>query len=259
MTLTDHKAKNGNRMDGDQASPGSCRVPPPLPWHEILAGSGLTLHAPLGPTLDAEILQREFAQVDQMVEMGNREFFNHDGSWSGITLIDRASANGGPGIDRPTLALMPFLARYIAESGWHVLGCSLMRLPPGGVLAWHYERQSPLFAESRLILPIHAPSGAATLIADMEIAYPAGQTWIGDFSFPHQVENHSDTQRIVVAIDVKNTPAFLNSLPPELIDQPQKRQALAQDAINALLSWWAINPTQQRAYPPPDKTQSSAR
>jgi ABC-type transport system involved in cytochrome c biogenesis ATPase subunit len=80
-----------------------------------------------------------------------------------------------------------------------------------------------------------------------------GQTWIGDFSFPHQVENRSDTQRIVVAIDVQNTPSFLDSLPSELSDQRKRRIALAQEATNSLLSWWTLNPPQQRAYQPPDK------
>ena len=120
-----------------------------------------------------------------------------------------------------------------------MLSCYVLRQPPRGTLAWHFDDQAIHLRECRLLLPIHAPEAAVTLIGHEAVAYPAGTAWTGDFSFPHQVENPTDAQRIVLAIDVLSEPEVLRLLPSALAEAAAVRMDLAREARNRLLQWRA--------------------
>lgn len=206
------------------------------PWQRVVSGSGLMLHAPLDLTVELSALRADFAALDGSLGHERRSCLTTDGSWSSITLVER-SAKFGPGTPTPLFERMPSVARLAAGTGWAMVNCHLMRLPPRAILPWHFESQAPHLPESRLLVPLHAPAGAVTLIGDEAAAYPEGVAWTGDFNFPHQVENRSDEQRIMLIVDVMTGPELLRMLPPAIVAETARRSALAMQAVNELIAW----------------------
>jgi hypothetical protein len=206
------------------------------PWQEVAAGCGLTLHAALELEVDAGALRGQFQALDASLGDDGRSFMAEDGSWTSIPLVRRSPA-WGEGDPTPALAAMPAAAALAERAGWTVIGAHVMRLPPRGVLPWHFEAQAPHLAEARLLAPLQAPQGAVTLIGDEELAYPEGVCWAGDFNFPHQVENRSDQPRVVLIFDVVSGPALHGQLPPAMIGAVAERTRLADAAANMLKDW----------------------
>lgn len=206
-----------------------------LPWQSAVQGCGLMLHAALDLPMDAAALQAEFAALDASVVDDERAFMSQDRSWTSIELIRRTHADRA-GAPTALLDRLPCVRSLIDTAGWQVIGCHFMRLPPHGILPWHFEPHAPHLQECRLLTPVYAPSGAVTLIGDGAVAYPEGTIWTGDFNFPHQVENRSDEQRIVLVFDVVSTDEVLRLLPPAMIAEPTRRYELAQHAVNLLKS-----------------------
>jgi hypothetical protein len=213
------------------------------PWQAVTVGSGLVLHA--GSTLRTEParLQAEFADLDASVGPDRRTFLASDGSWCAIALVERSRPMSGglpsPGAATPALAYMPTVRALLSRAAWTVLSCYVLRQPPHGTLAWHFDLQALHLQECRLLVPIQAPDAAVTLIGHETAAYPVGTGWTGDFSFPHQVENATDAQRVVLAIDVLCEPAVRRLLPPALADAASLRRELAREACRRLLQWRA--------------------
>lgn len=211
----------------------------PYPWQSMMAGCPLTLHAPLDLAIEVAPLKSEFAALDAILDNGDRRFMAEDDNWTSVTLVERL-ANFGPGIALPALDRMPSLIRLFERTGWNVVSCHLMRLPPNGVLPWHFEAQAPHLRETRVLLPLLVPKGAITLIGEEAAAYPEGTAWAGDFNFPHQVENRSDSQRIVLLIDLMTAPEVLRLLPPSITASPELRTELAHRAANEMLKWRSV-------------------
>ncbi len=212
-----------------------------LPWQMVTLGSGLMLQAScLDLRSEAAALQAEFAAADAAVGPAGRAFLASDGSWSTMALVQRSRLGVlAAGLPTPNLEHMPSVAALLSRSNWTVVGCHLVRQPPHGTLPWHFEDQAPYSQESRLLVPIHAPDGAETLIGHESVAYPAGMGWTGDFNFPHQVENPTESQRIILIVDVVSGPEVRRLLPPALMDKLPLRRALAGEARNRLLQWRA--------------------
>lgn len=211
---------------------------PLLPWQQVTVGSGLMLHAPLTVRADPAPLQSEFAALDAATGAEGRMFMAGDGSWSSITLVeeglgpDSRRATGRP---TPALDMMPSARTLLEGLGCRILSCYVHRQEPGGLLRWHYDGAGLHLSEARLIVPILTPPAAVTWIGDSPAAYPAGTLWAGDFTFPHQVENAPDEQRIVLLVDVVSDDRARSLAPAGLYDQPMLRSALAEQAINSLL------------------------
>ncbi|ALG75623.1 hypothetical protein VY88_27780 [Azospirillum thiophilum] len=209
------------------------------PWQQVTVGSGLMLHAPLSVSADAARLQREFAALDAATGEEGRMFMASDGSWSSITLIEEGlGPDSRRAIGRPTPALdrMPSARALLEGLGCRILSCYVHRQEPGGLLRWHFDGAGLHQPEARLIVPIIAPPAAVTWIGDSPAAYPAGTPWAGDFTFPHQVENAPDEQRIVLLVDVVSDERARSLAPPDLYGQPALRVALGEQAVNSLLA-----------------------
>lgn len=161
-----------------------------------------------------------------------------DGSWSSITLLDRRFPTETeafpPGTPTPALRAMPSVSRLLDRLGCRVVSGFVHRQAPGGILSWHFDGQALHLGESRLIVPILAPPGAVTRIGDAAAAYPPGVVWTGDFSFPHQVENAPESQRIVLLIDVRSDDHLRGLAPEGLSAQAERRIALSEQAVNIL-------------------------
>ncbi len=210
------------------------------PWQQTTVGSGLLLHAPLSIGLDPAPLQREFAALDASVGDEGRMHLAHDGTWSSITLIDRRLATEAErhpaGTPMPALQAMPSVGRLMDRLGCRIISCYVHRQAPGGTLRWHYDAQALHLDECRLIVPLHAPPGSVTRIGDVAAAYPDGTVWTGDFSFPHQVENAPDDQRIVLLVDARSDDGLRALAPAALSAHAGRRVELSQKAVNALLN-----------------------
>ncbi len=213
------------------------------PWQAVTVGSGLLLHAASALRAEPTALQADFAVLDAAVGPDGRTFLASDGSWSAIGLVERSGAASigtpSPGIATPALAFAPTVRALLSRAPWTVLSCYVLRQPPHGTLAWHFDGQALHLPECRLLVPIHAPDAAVTVIGHELAAYPEGTAWTGDFSFPHQVDNASDAQRVVLAIDVLSDTAVRRLLPPALADAASLRLDLAREACRRLLRWRA--------------------
>ena len=210
-----------------------------LPWQRLTAGSGLMLHAPvwdIRPHL--AVLYSELAALEAAPQMMAQSGSYANETGASVTLVSRAR-DGALGTPSPALDLMPTLKALLAELGLPVVGCYFSVLPPGGTLPWHFEDQAPYSAETRMVVPIHAPAGARTLLSHEVTAYPAGLGWVGDVNFPHQVENPTSERRVIMLVDVVAGPDLHRRIPPDLIDQVARRRSLAQDCRNQLLEWRA--------------------
>lgn len=213
------------------------------PWQQPTVGSWLTLHAAAALRYDLASMRAEYATVDRVVGPDSRNFLANDGTWSAIPLIERdphaADGTLRAGSPMPALHHMPSVNLLLEGSEWTVLSCYILRQPPRGILPWHFDNQGLHLVDCRLLIPIHAPEGAVTRIGHDVAAYPAGVAWTADFSFPHQVENPGEAERIVLAVDVRVGLEIRQLLPAALADAAPLRHALSQQARNRLLHWRA--------------------
>lgn len=212
-----------------------------LPWERVTLGSGLTLHAPADLRLDPARLKAEFAVLDKAIPPEARTHYGAQAGtgWTAVPLALPARSPGKPLELLPALDHMPLARGLLDMAGWEVQSLNLIRQPAGGRLAWHFDNQALHLDWVRLLVPVHAPAGATTRIGHERVAYPEGQVWTGDFSFPHQVENPTAHDRVVLAVDLATTPALRALFPPALAAEVGLRVGLASEAVNALRAWWA--------------------
>jgi hypothetical protein len=210
----------------------------PSDWQDLTKDCGLDLHASFGDFRELlPALQTEFAAFDRDAAPAERDFRAGDGSWSSLTLINRDKQPLSAGLASPGIVFMPTVAALLERAQWTVLGAHILRQPPQGTLPWHYEDQAPYSPETRLLIPLHAPVGSRTLVSHEAIAYPEGMGWIADVNFPHQVENHSDSQRIILIMDVVSDNAVRRLFPLSMLKDVPCRLSLAQQCQGLMLQW----------------------
>lgn len=205
------------------------------PWQAITRESGLVLHGPADVFCDAAALGAQFKHLDATAGDGDRTCFGSvDGGWTAMALV---LPNGvGQGRPTPLLAALPAVSELMARLPAPIRSVHLLRQGPRGLLDWHFEPLGIHQEECRLLVAVQAPADAVTLLGHQAVAYPEGQVWAGDFSFPHRVENPGDRQRIVLALDMQSTPELARLLPPGLGAEGPRRAALAGEACALLAS-----------------------
>ncbi len=205
------------------------------PWQERIRDSGLTTHGALDLEIDPLVLQRDFAVLDRDLPAEARNHFGATDGWTSVPLLERPP--NAPLQATPALALMPSVSALLARLDWDLRGCHLMRQAPRGDLRWHFDNQALHLEETRVLIPIAVPAGAITWIGHEAVAYPPGRGWTGDFALPHQVDNPTDEQRVVLGIDVGTTGALTRLFPPALAADVSRRVGLAEECRNLLLLW----------------------
>ncbi|MFY8093628.1 MAG: aspartyl/asparaginyl beta-hydroxylase domain-containing protein [Niveispirillum sp.] len=205
-----------------------------LPWQEMMVGSGLMLSAASSIGVEAALLEQQVqAAIDSVPEEQRNRFGSPNGDWTAITLLHKD--HRGRKVEHPPLAHIPILTDLLRNAGIDPFGLYITRQPPGVDLKWHFDHQALHLEICRLLLPVRVPADAFTWIGHEKVAHPPGTLWTGDFSLPHQVENRTDQERIVIAIDSVVTPAIQALFPAAQYADAASRHALAQHAINALL------------------------
>jgi len=200
-------------------------------FQQVTLGSNLMLHGEAALRLDADTLKAEYAAMDTALPPEER---THYGAESGTGWTAIALLADGP---RPALDHLPTVRSLLERPDLLVQCAYIHRQPAGGMLRWHFDNLALHRTEVRLLVPIHAPEGAVTLIGHEAVAYPEGQCWTGDFCFPHQVENPTDRDRIILSLDVTVTDSVRALFPSLLAADQARRDALAETARNLWLAW----------------------
>jgi len=200
-------------------------------FQQITLGSNLTLHAEAALRLDVDTLKAEYAAMDKALPAEERTHYGAEPGtgWTAIALL----VDGR----RPALDHLPTVRTLLERRDLLVKMAFIHRQPAGGMLRWHFDNLALHRDEVRLLIPIQAPEGAVTLIGHEAVAYPEGQCWTGDFCFPHQVENPTGWDRIVLSFDVTVTDGVRALSPPLLAADQARRHDLAGAAQNHLLAW----------------------
>ncbi|MQP63916.1 hypothetical protein GE253_01015 [Niveispirillum sp. SYP-B3756] len=211
-----------------------------LPWQFLTVESGLLLAAASSIRLDAAELHRQtMAAIAATPPEARNRYGSEDGDWTAIPLLQNPGAYGDNKrlLRMPALDHLPLLETAVLSlPGLQVEGCHIIRQPAGGYLRWHYDNQALHLSFARLLLAVQVPDEAFTWIGHERLAFPAGTLWTGDFSQPHQVENPSDLDRLVIAVDVSTNDMVRSLFPPALYADAAGRQYRAQEGINALLA-----------------------
>ncbi|WP_168587630.1 aspartyl/asparaginyl beta-hydroxylase domain-containing protein [Saccharopolyspora sp. ASAGF58] len=196
----------------------------------------------LVPTVDAGRLLTELAQVTDRV-WDKQRIYDASGvgaaadiDWRVLALrspggdVDRTDP-GGPGpVDfapTPALERMPYMREILAGIPAPLNAVRLMALGPG---ASSIEHRDPKYSLQRGLVRLHIPvvtNPNALLILDgVTHQWQPGEFWFGDFSRPHQVQNHGTTTRIHAVIDALVTPELIALLP-----QPWRDQLVASNVL----------------------------
>jgi hypothetical protein len=200
-------------------------------FQRLTIGSDLMLHAEAALRLDADTLKAEFAALDAALPPEGRTHYGAEPGtgWTAIPLLE--------GRPQPGLDYLPTVRTLLERSDLPVQRAYILRQPAGGLLRWHFDNLALHQVEARLLIPIQAPDGAVTRIGHEVAAYPEGQCWTGDFCFPHQVENSTDRDRIVLSLDVTVTDGVRALFPLPLAADHVRRDALAEAAQSLFHVW----------------------
>jgi hypothetical protein len=209
------------------------------PWQRVTAGSNLMLQAAADLRLEPSRLQAEYARLDALVPADARTFYGAepDGGWTALPLLNSGRSAAAPPVPLPALGLLPLVHPVFDRFAGTLLRASIMRQAAGSRLGWHFDNQALHRSEMRLLIPIVVPAGAGTWIGHEWVAWPAGQAWTGDFCLPHQVENPTVEDRIVLALDLTVTDALRRLFPAALSEETNRRLRLAEVACNLLTAW----------------------
>lgn len=200
---------------------------------------GLVLAAASSLRLDPDPLRRQVQDAIDSVPVSVRGAYGAAaGEWTSIALVLMPSGGGQdygqPGCPTPVLARLPILGPVMERLGGLPNGAYILRQSAGGFLRWHFDHQALHLDFCRLLITVQAPAEAFTWIGHEKVAFPDGTLWTGDFSLPHQVENPSDQDRLMIALDYAPTDAIRALFPPALYAEQQSRGVVSREAINLL-------------------------
>jgi hypothetical protein len=157
-------------------------------------------------------LQGLLADLAHCLQADWRPHYNkrdYEGGWEAIAL---RSPDGEPGTvvanpestyrDTWLLDQCPHFQAVIAAIRCEKECVRLLRQAPGGAIKTHRDHglhyTDGVF---RLHIPLLTSAAVAFVIAGEHVPMQPGECWFGDFSLPHSVHNHGETERIHLVID----------------------------------------------------------
>lgn len=197
------------------------RVAKMKPWQTLTLGQRLRLALPLkwlSPSGDCMDELRQISKTTpQIVQSGPF----HDGSWTVIPLVspDGAVTDQSVNAERKFLPTKYLRGNTAASEFlnslpgvlWRV---RLSRLPSGKSIDWHYDDFEKQTGERvlRLHVPIVTETGNVQTISHENTYWSEGVLYLGDYRFPHQVENNSSVDRVHMIIDLVPSDALLSKI-----------------------------------------------
>ena len=114
----------------------------------------------------------------------------------------------------------------------------LMKITVGGRIFEHCDANVGVddgFA--RLHVPVQSAPGNTFWLAGSRVAFRVGETWYGDFSFPHEARNRSDIDRVHLVFDVRVDDSLKEMFPAGYFTMRKRRRialALSRGGAGAL-------------------------
>ena len=201
------------------------------PWQIISRAFNLDMACKLPVVFDKEALEDEVSAI--LTQYGAKKQFGgyHDGGWTAIGLM----ASGGNYLDDQVttniqktdpLRIAPYLNSIIDSFEVPTGRVRLMQLGPGERIHWHFDHSFVFPGKSvRLHIPVFTNDQVRLQIGHQDLFWGPGETWFGDFSFPHRVINGGATPRIHLVLDLKFEDQIRPLFPSKMFEQIQARKS----------------------------------
>jgi hypothetical protein len=169
----------------------------------------------------------------------------HRGEWSVLPLV---SADGDPKRHWAKTGDKYYPTRFLDQAGptysflsqlpGKLRRVRISRLKAGGQISWHFDDFSEKTGENifRLHVPIvTAPENFQVLSHSIGF-WDLGETWLGDYRFPHKVVNASELDRLHLIIDILPNDSMIDSVNNQVgFDWFGERRKSSSDTAKNLL------------------------
>jgi hypothetical protein len=217
------------------------------PWQWLTRHHGLSLMQRVALRFDVDRLRADLRAVTDRYAL-RPHFRTPYADWDGIGLVapdgdpHRDRKRGGPCRKTEVLRVAPYLEELVDSLPCAKQRVRLMRLAPGGRVAWHFDWDECLdHGNARLHVPIETNPLACSQLSHVDYRWLPGECWYGDFSFPHRLANHGDTHRVHLVIDlVRND--FVDRLLAESLREPAELRARVRRQAQWLVQHLATRP-----------------
>ncbi len=192
---------------------------------------GVTTALRLPPRFEPQRLRQDLAKVNPSL-WAQHETGYHDGSWSAVSLIGNSEdprdihvAEGLPFVETELLERTPYFREVLARFSGGKRRARLMKIAAGGRIFEHCdEGLSVDDGVARLHVPVQSEPGNVFWLAGSPVPFRVGETWYGDFSFPHEAENRSSVDRVHFVFDVFLDDSLRAMFPNGYFDSARRRR-----------------------------------
>ncbi|HMR07726.1 MAG TPA: aspartyl/asparaginyl beta-hydroxylase domain-containing protein [Polyangiaceae bacterium] len=183
---------------------------------------------------DADRLKQDLHQIGAELWADHRHGY-HDGSWSAVSLIGNSDdprdihvSEGRPFVHTSLMQRTPYFKEVVASFRGSKRRARLMRIAAGGRIFPHHDAGLDVdHGVARLHVPVVSDPGNVFWLAGRRVPFRVGETWYGDFSFPHEACNQSLAERVHLVFDVQLDAELIAMLPAGYL-QARRRRGLAR-------------------------------
>ena len=192
---------------------------------------GVTTALRLPPRFEPKRLAHDLSKVDPSL-WAQHETGYHDGSWSAVSLIGNSEdprdihvTEGHPFVETELLSHTPYFQEVLTHFGGGKRRARLMKIAAGGRIFEHCDDGLSVDdGVARLHVPVQSEPGNVFWLAGRRVPFRVGETWYGDFSFPHEAENRSGVNRVHFVFDVFLDDSLRKMFPDRYFDSKGRRQ-----------------------------------
>ena len=203
----------------------------------------------LAPSFDPGRLSHDL-EIAMKEQFSKHPLQYHDGSWETINLIYAGGkleytheGDHGFGNEPPArtelLDRCPYFDEVLSSFPGRIKMARLSALPAGGRILRHYDPiESVDFDNMRLHIPIVTSDDVVFRLALVRRRWRAGETWYGDFTFPHSVHNRGTQTRVHLILDIEVDAEAIALLPPGYMDEQRKARRARHRKRFKDISWY---------------------
>lgn len=214
---------------------------------------GVSVRLPL--KFDVARLNEDLASAEQY-SFSTHPLRYHDGTWKAINLIYAGGKTEythegelGYGIGEPeateVLRECPYFQKVIGQIPGKIKMARLSALPPGGRILRHHDPvESVDFNNLRIHIPLRSdPRLVVFRLGFIRQRWYPGETWYGDFTFPHSVHNKAPYTRVNIIVDLEVSEASRTFFPEDYFSEKAvaRREWFRQETRSIS---WRINQLQ---------------
>ena len=185
------------------------------PWQLISKLFNIKFTYEINLKFDVNKILDEYYIMQEQLKFKNHFGKHHDGGWSAIALYshdgksDSLSEKSNVGSKKTEISEYCPYTTNLVEQIKTKFNCEtnrvrFMKLKPGKKITWHFDHDESIeFGNARLHLPIIVNNDCSSYICHYSYKFTVGKIWYGDFSFPHEVSNLGNDERIHLVVDLK--------------------------------------------------------